>query len=68
MRSELRKAVHTGVKRALVVVASHYEVDLKRVSDGYILPDEDDLAEAEVWRLADVVKRPGMVLARHFEE
>jgi hypothetical protein len=38
------------------------------VSDDYILPDEDDLAEAEVWRLADVVKRPGTVLARHFEE
>jgi hypothetical protein len=68
MQSKLRKAVHIGVKRALVVIASRYEVDLKRVSDGYILPDKDDLAEAEVRRLADVVKRLSTVLARHFKE
>jgi hypothetical protein len=68
MRSELREAVHTGVKRALAVVASHYEIDLERVCEGYILSDEDDLANAEVRKLVDVVKGPGSALARHFEE
>lgn len=67
-RSELHEAIHTGVKRALAVIASHYEVDLEQVSKGYILPDEDDLAEVEVRRLADVIKRPGAALACHFEE
>lgn len=37
IRSELREALHTRVKRVLVVVASHYEIDLERVSGGYIL-------------------------------
>jgi hypothetical protein len=46
MRSKLHGAVHTRVKQALVVVASHYEVDLERVSEGYILPEEDDLSKA----------------------
>jgi hypothetical protein len=68
MQSELREAIHIGVKRALAVVASHYMVDLKRVSEGYILPDEDDLAKAKARRLADVVERPGAALARHFKE
>jgi hypothetical protein len=68
MQSELHEAVHTGVKWALVVVASHYEIDIKRVCEGYILPDEDDLAEAEVRRLDDVVEGLGSSLAHHFEE
>jgi hypothetical protein len=34
---ELRYAVHLGVKRVLVVVASHYEIDLERVCEGYVL-------------------------------
>jgi hypothetical protein len=37
------------------------------VCEGYILPDEDDLAEAEVWRLADIVERSSLKLARHFK-
>jgi hypothetical protein len=68
MQSELREAIHTRVKRALAVVASHYMVDLKRVSEDYILPDEDDLAEAKALSLADVVERPGATLAHHFKE
>jgi hypothetical protein len=68
VQSELREAVHTGVKRALAVVASHYKIDLEWVCEGYIFPGEDDLAEAEVRRLSDVVKRPGSALACHFEE
>jgi hypothetical protein len=36
------------VKRALAVVSSHYEIDLERVSEGYVLPEGDDFTEAEV--------------------
>jgi hypothetical protein len=68
MRSELREALHTGVKRALAIVTSHYKIDLERVSESYILLEGDDLAEAEVRRLTDVVEGPGSVLASHFEE
>jgi hypothetical protein len=68
VRSELREAVHLGVKRALAVVASHYEINLKRVCEGYFLPYEDDLIEVEVQRLTDVVKGLGSVLARQFKE
>jgi hypothetical protein len=38
------------------------------VCEGYILPDEDDLAEAEVRRLSDVVEGLGSALVRHFDE
>jgi hypothetical protein len=68
VRSKLREAVHTKMKWTLSIIASHYEIDLERVCEGYILPDEDDLAEAEVQRVADVVEGSGSVLARHFEE
>jgi hypothetical protein len=46
--SELREAVHLRVKRALAVVASHYEINLEWVCQGYVLPDERDLTEAEM--------------------
>jgi hypothetical protein len=59
VRSELCEAVHLGVKRTLVVVASHYEINLERVCEGYVLPDEHDLAEAEMQRLNDAVEGPG---------
>jgi hypothetical protein len=32
-------ALHHGVRWAFVVLASHYDVDLERVSEGYCLPD-----------------------------
>jgi hypothetical protein len=44
----LRGALHHDVRRAFVVLASHYDVDLERVSDGYCLPDEEEAALAEV--------------------
>jgi hypothetical protein len=55
-RGRLREALHHGVRRAFAVLASHYEVDLERVSEGYCLPDEDEAALAEVQRL-DVAAR-----------
>jgi hypothetical protein len=43
------------VKRVWAIVTSHYKINLERVCERYIQPDEDDLAEAEVQRLTDVV-------------
>jgi hypothetical protein len=51
VRSRLREAQHHGVRRAFSMLASHYDVDLERVSEGYCLPDEDEAALAEVQRL-----------------
>jgi hypothetical protein len=44
---ELHGAVHLGVKWALAVVASHYEIDLERVCDSYVLPNKPELAAAQ---------------------
>jgi hypothetical protein len=35
VRSRLRGALHHGVRRAFAVLASHYDMDLERVSEGY---------------------------------
>jgi hypothetical protein len=53
--------------RAFVVLASHYVVDLERVSEGYCLPDEDEAALAEVQRLDAAAAGPSEVLATTFE-
>jgi hypothetical protein len=39
-------ALHLGVKKALGVVASHYQVDFEAVSSGYVVPVgvEDEVA------------------------
>jgi hypothetical protein len=34
----MRRALHLGVKKALGVVASQYQVDFKAVSSGYVVP------------------------------
>jgi hypothetical protein len=49
------------------VLASHYGVDLERVSEGYCLPDEEEAALAEVQRLDATVEGPSAVLASSFE-
>jgi hypothetical protein len=67
IRSKLCKAIHLGVKRVLAVVASHYEINLERVCEGYVLPDVPDLANAKMQRLTDADEGPRSVLARHFE-
>jgi hypothetical protein len=59
--------VHLGVKRALAVVASHYEIYIELVCEGYVLPDEPELVVAEMRRLNDTVEGSGTLLARHFE-
>ncbi|XP_066311525.1 uncharacterized protein [Miscanthus floridulus] len=65
----LEGALHTGVKRALAVVSSHYAgIDLEAVSDGYIVADDDEKAKEEVIKLVEVAEAPGTALARLFEE
>jgi hypothetical protein len=67
VRGRLREALHHGVRRAFAVLASHYDVYLERVSEGYCLPDEDEAALAEVQRLDTAVACPSAVLASSFE-
>jgi hypothetical protein len=66
-RDRLREALHHGVRRAFAVLASHYDVDLERVSEGYCLPDEDEAALTEVQRLDAAAVGPSAVLATTFE-
>jgi hypothetical protein len=66
-RGRLREALHHGVRRAFTVLASHYDVDLERVSEGYCLLDEDEAALAEVQRLDAAAAGPSTVLASSFE-
>jgi hypothetical protein len=66
-RGRLREVLHHGVRRAFAVLASHYDVDLERVSEGYCLPDEDEAALAEVQRLDAAAAGPSAVLATTFE-
>ena len=69
VRERLRGALHTGVKRALAVITSHYVgVDLQAISDGYVLPDDDDEADEVVMKLLEAVEGPGTALATLFEE
>ena len=68
VHERLWEALHTGVKRALAVVSSHYAVNLEAVSDGYVLPEDDEEADAEVTKLMEAVEAPGTALASLFEE
>jgi hypothetical protein len=67
VHGRLRGALHHGVRRAFAVLASHYNVDLERVSEGYCLPDEEEAALAEVQRLDVAAEGPGAALASFFE-
>ena len=61
--------MHTGVKRALAIVSSHYAgVDLEAVSDGYVLAEDDEEADEEVMKLMEAAEGPGTALATLFEE
>ena len=68
VQERLRGALHTGVKRALAVVSSHYAVNLEAVSDGYALPEHDEEADEEVNKLMEAVEGHGTALASLFEE
>ena len=60
-------ALHHGIRRAFAVLASHYDVDLERVSEGYCLPDDEEAALAKVQRLDAAVEGPSAALASSFE-
>ena len=69
VHERLRGALHTGVKRALAVVSSHYAgIDLEAVSDGYVMAEDDEKAEEEVMKLVEAAEAPGTALASLFEE
>ena len=69
VHERLRGALHTGVKRALVVVSSHYAgIDLEAISDGYVVAEDDEKVEEEVMKLVEVAEAPGTALAKLFEE
>ena len=69
MRERLRGALHTGVKRALAIISSHYiGVNLPAISDGYVLPDDDEEADVVVTKLMEAAEGPGTALATLFEE
>ena len=69
VHERLRGALHTGVKCALAVIASHYiGVDLKAISDGYVLPDDEEEANEEVAKLMEAAEGPDTALAKLFEE
>ncbi|XP_066361178.1 uncharacterized protein [Miscanthus floridulus] len=62
-------ALHTGVKRALAIVSSHYAgIDLEAVSDGYVVAEDDKKAEEEVMKLVEAAEALGMALASLFKE
>jgi hypothetical protein len=67
VRSRLRGALHYGVRWAFAVLASHYDVDLERVSEGYCLPNKEEAALAKVQRLDAAVEGPSAALASSFE-
>jgi hypothetical protein len=67
VRTRLRGALHHGIRWAFTVLASHYDVDLERVSEGYCLPDEEKATLAEVQRLDTAVEGPSETLASSFE-
>jgi hypothetical protein len=67
VRNRLRVVVHHGVRRSFAVLASHHDVDLERVSEGYCLPNEEEAALAEVQRLDAAVEGPSAALASSFE-
>jgi len=61
--------LHTGVKRALAIVSSHYAgINLEAISDGYVLAEDDEEADEEVMKLMEAAKAPGTALASLFEE
>jgi hypothetical protein len=67
VRNRLRGALHHDVRRAFTVLASHYDMDLEQVSEGYCLPDEEEVALAEVQRLDAAVEGLSAALASSFK-
>jgi hypothetical protein len=60
------RALHLGVKKALRMVRSHYEVNLEAVASGYVVPEgiEDEVAMER----ADALTVTAETLAKDFED
>lgn len=69
VRNRLRDALHTGVKKALAMVSSNYQMELEKVT-GYIVSEDltDEQVEAELERLDAAAEGPARVLAEGLEE
>jgi hypothetical protein len=61
------RALHLGVKKALGVVRSHYEINFEAMAEGYIVPEgvKDEVAMERVDALAADAAE---ALAEAFEE
>jgi hypothetical protein len=63
----MRRALHLGVQKALGVVVSHYRINLKAISMGYVVPvGVDD--EVEINRMDTLATPSANVLAKDFME
>jgi hypothetical protein len=61
----MRCALHLGVRKALGVVGSHYQVDFEAVSSGYVIPV--GVEDEEAMNRADALAAPAAdVLAEDF--
>jgi hypothetical protein len=64
VRERVRDALHTGMRRALAVMTSHYAgLDLQRVSEGFV-----DMPDPDLEKLVDAAEAPGAALAARFED
>jgi hypothetical protein len=63
----MRRALHLGVKKALGVVRSHYEVNLEALASGYVVSEgvEDEVAMERADALAAAAAE---TLAEDFED
>jgi hypothetical protein len=63
----MRRALHLGVRKALSMVGSHYQVDFEDVSSGYIVPV--GVEDEEAMNHADALAAPAAdALAEDFME
>ncbi|XP_066316622.1 uncharacterized protein [Miscanthus floridulus] len=65
LETEIRE--HDTLKGATCTTYEALEVE-GAISDGYVLPDDDEEADEAVTKLIEAVEGPGMVLAKLFED
>jgi hypothetical protein len=63
----MRRTLHLGVRKALGVVAAHYQLDFEAVSTGYIVPDGVD-EETAMHRAYALAASATDVLAEDFTD
>jgi hypothetical protein len=63
VRERVRDALHTGIRRALAVMTSHYAgLDIQRISEGFV-----DMPDPDLEQLIDAAEAPGAALVARFE-